>query len=78
MQTLDREVSPSAWPVLVSDRLLAIHRGQREPATITVITLEQENIEKVCIVNKLSLKLFIDIINFNLSLSQFLKICGKS
>ncbi|RXG73986.1 BRCA1-associated protein [Armadillidium vulgare] len=42
----DREASPSDWPVLVSDRLLAIHRGQREPSTITVISLDEQAVNK--------------------------------
>lgn len=40
----DREASPSEWPPLVTDTLLSIHRGRREPTQITVTTLEEEHI----------------------------------
>ncbi|KAK8747270.1 hypothetical protein OTU49_016723 [Cherax quadricarinatus] len=40
----DREASPSEWPPLVTDTLLSIHRGRREPTEITVTTLEEGHI----------------------------------
>ncbi|XP_042241567.1 BRCA1-associated protein-like isoform X1 [Homarus americanus] len=40
----DREASPSEWPPLVTDTLLSIHRGHREPTRITVTTLEEQHI----------------------------------
>lgn len=36
----DREASPSEWPLLVTDTLLSIHRGRREPVQLTVTTLD--------------------------------------
>uniref|UniRef100_A0A6A7G106 BRCA1-associated protein-like n=3 Tax=Hirondellea gigas TaxID=1518452 RepID=A0A6A7G106_9CRUS len=42
----DVEVQPSEWPLLVSDTLLAMHRGQRHPAQITITTLNTAFIEK--------------------------------
>lgn len=44
---LDREASPSDWPLLVTDTLLSIHRGRREPTRLTITTLEEEHILKV-------------------------------
>ncbi|XP_042886003.1 BRCA1-associated protein-like [Penaeus japonicus] len=41
---LDREASPSEWPLLVTDTLLSIHRGRREPTQVTVTTLEEKHI----------------------------------
>ncbi|XP_045609379.1 BRCA1-associated protein isoform X2 [Procambarus clarkii] len=40
----DREASPSEWPPLVTDTLLSIHRGRRQPTQITVTTLEEGHI----------------------------------
>ncbi|KAK3856559.1 hypothetical protein Pcinc_037118 [Petrolisthes cinctipes] len=40
----DREASPSEWPLLVTDTLLSIHRGRREPTKITVTTLEEQHL----------------------------------
>ncbi|KAF2347840.1 BRCA1-associated 2, partial [Trinorchestia longiramus] len=46
--TVDTKVvnQTSEWPLLVSDTLLAIHRGQRKPTTITVTSLDASFIEK--------------------------------
>ena len=45
--SLGCDVRPSEWPLLVSDTLLLMHRGQRTPATITVTTLTSDFIAKV-------------------------------
>ncbi|MPC22299.1 BRCA1-associated protein [Portunus trituberculatus] len=37
----DREPSPSEWPLLVTDTLLSIHRGRREPVQLIVTTLDE-------------------------------------
>ncbi|XP_050716995.1 BRCA1-associated protein-like isoform X1 [Eriocheir sinensis] len=43
----DREASPSEWPLLVTDTLLSIHRGRREPVQLTVTTLDDHLIAEV-------------------------------
>ncbi|XP_076062053.1 BRCA1-associated protein isoform X2 [Oratosquilla oratoria] len=40
-RSTDRATSPSDWPALVTDKLLSIHRGERNPVEITVTTLDQ-------------------------------------
>ncbi|XP_063858863.1 BRCA1-associated protein-like isoform X3 [Scylla paramamosain] len=42
----DREASPSEWPFLVTDTLLSMHRGRREPVQLTVTTLDENLIAK--------------------------------
>ena len=53
------EVCPNDWPLLVTDTLLSMHRGQRMPGSITVTTLTSEFIIKVCFLLHMRCKLYV-------------------